>query len=114
MRSFREWTLVSGVALLAGALPTPQVASAADDSVPTELVRFSDLNLGTSAGVQVLYGRLRAAAHVVCAPLEPVGTRIPSAAWSGCIDQAIASAVQRVDRPLLTGYYQRMATEARG
>jgi UrcA family protein len=109
MKSSRWSVLALSACVLAGTLLLPDIVRAdSENGAPTEVVRFSDLNLDTAAGVRILYGRLQAAAGIVCEPLEPVGTLVPSVAWRSCIDQAIATAVTRVDRPLLTAYYARL------
>jgi len=73
----------------------------ADDQVRSETVKFADLNLGTQAGVEALYGRIRAAARRVCA--QPAW----SLASSGpCIAKAESQAIAKVNVPLLTAFYQ--------
>ena len=76
----------------------------ADEQVRTETIRFQDLNVSTSAGVEALYNRIHAAAKHVCRSL--------SADWaaqiseSACARKAEAQAVEKLDLPLLTGYYR--------
>lgn len=103
------WSLrILGACLLAGSLAQASIAQAdAGADVPTALVRFHDLDLNSARGVQTLYGRIRVAAAEVCAPLEPAGSLVPSAAWRSCMQSAIATAVRRVDSPPLTAYYER-------
>jgi UrcA family protein len=69
------------------------------------VVRFAELDLSKIAGVATLYSRIRNAAHIVCEPGED--------AWSPslspdrpCIAKAIAAAVAKINRPLLTQYHQ--------
>jgi UrcA family protein len=94
--------------VLVGLLALPALVQADTEAgVPTEVVRFQDLNLTSVQGVRVLYGRIRNAASDVCEPLETTGSRIPSAAWRRCLAQAIAGAVRSIDSPLLTAYHQR-------
>jgi UrcA family protein len=74
----------------------------ADDQVRTETVKFQDLNVSTSAGVEALYGRIHAAARRVC---------VSSGDWapiseSACARKAEAQAIAKLDLPLLTAYYQ--------
>ena len=63
---------------------------------------FADLNLGTSAGVKALYARIHAAARRVCE--QPAGE---PAAVRGCMTKAESDAIERVDAPLLTAFYQK-------
>lgn len=68
----------------------------------SETVKFADLNLGTPAGVEALYGRIHAAARRVCE--QPAGEL---AATGGCIRKAESTAIGKVNVPLLTAFYQK-------
>jgi len=74
----------------------------ADEQVRSETVKFADLNVGTSAGAEALYGRIHAAARRVCD--QPSGEM---AAVSTCIAKAESDAIAKVNVPLLTAYYQK-------
>jgi UrcA family protein len=79
----------------------------AGDQVRSETVKFSDLDVKTSHGVEALYGRIRAAAWHVCStsstdPLDQFGAR-------DCARKAEAKAVDTVNLPQLTAFY-RMKT----
>src|SRR6516225_230269 len=79
----------------------------AGEQVRSETVKFSDLNVNTSQGVQALYGRIHAAAWHVCLttstdPLYQLGAR-------DCARKAEAKAVETVNLPQLTAFY-RMKT----
>jgi UrcA family protein len=76
-----------------------------------QIVRFADLDLTRSAGVAVLYARIRSAAREVC---EPVGDRALQAILSThrCVDEAIARAVSEVNAPRLTSYYAAKTGQA--
>jgi UrcA family protein len=79
-----------------------QSASAAE---PQANVRFADLDLARVEGAQALYGRIRAAAESVCAPLD--GRRLEEIVrFRSCVGDALARAVSEVNRPTLTDYYQ--------
>jgi UrcA family protein len=67
-------------------------------------VHYADLNLGTSAGVAALYGRIRSAATVVCVPYKGQGLA-QDAVWHKCIDNAMSRAVAEVHRDVVTAYY---------
>jgi UrcA family protein len=68
----------------------------------SETVKFADLNLGTSAGVEALYGRIHAAAWRVCE--QPAGEL---AATRACTTKAESAAIGKVNIPLLTAFYQK-------
>jgi len=70
----------------------------------SETVKFPDLDLNTSGGVQALYGRIHAAAWRVCQtssadPLYQYGAR-------ECANKAEAKAIATVNLPQLTAFYQ--------
>jgi UrcA family protein len=71
----------------------------------TYVVRFSDLDVSKIEGAKTLYTRLRYAAKVVCEPFESASLS-GYARHNACMDKAIADAVARVDRPLLSQYHQ--------
>lgn len=70
--------------------------------VRSETVKFADLNLGTTSGVQALYLRIHAAARRVCAK--------PAGPWEmadrSCVAKAESEAIGKVNVPLLTSFYQ--------
>jgi UrcA family protein len=74
----------------------------ADDQVRSETVKFADLNLGSSAGVEALYGRIHAAARRVCE--QPAGAL---ASRRACMTKAESEAIGKVNVSLLTAYYQK-------
>jgi len=76
----------------------------AGEQVRSETVKFSDLNVSTSQGVQALYGRIHAAAWRVCAttsadPLNQIGAR-------SCVKKAEAKAIDGLNLPQLTAFYR--------
>ena len=84
------------------ALCTLQVtAQASDDGLPTQRVSYADLDISKPAGAKVLYGRIVAAAHNVCALS---GYRdLGSMQWMNkCTDRAIDKAVKDVGAPALS------------
>jgi len=77
-------------------------SSAQADEVRSETVKFADLNLGTQAGVEALYGRIHAAARRVCE--QPAGE------WQAvrsCMAKTESAAISKVNAPLLTALYQQ-------
>jgi UrcA family protein len=67
-------------------------------------VSFADLDLSKLDGAAALYRRLNQAAAIVCSPLESKGLGM-SVQHRECVDQAIAGAVAKVGRPMLSQYY---------
>ena len=79
----------------------------AGEQVRSETVKFPDLDVNTSEGVQTLYGRIHAAAWRVCTtsssdPFYQFGAR-------NCIRNAEAKAIATLNLPQLTSFY-RMKT----
>jgi UrcA family protein len=74
----------------------------ADEPVRSETVKFADLNLGTSAGVEALYTRIHAAAWRLCE--QPAGEE---AATTTCMRRTESEAIGKVNVPLLTAFYQK-------
>jgi UrcA family protein len=74
----------------------------ADDQLRTETVKFQDLNVDTTAGVETLYGRIHSAVKRVCSETD----RMEQARASTCARKAEARAVESLNLPLLTTYYR--------
>jgi UrcA family protein len=68
----------------------------------SETVKFADLDLSTSAGVEALYGRIHAAARRVCE--QPAGEL---AATMPCMSKAESEAIAKVNVPMLTAFYEK-------
>ena len=73
------------------------------------VVRFSDLDVSKPEGATALYARIRHAARIVCAPGESREMGL-AAMYRACMEESIANAVAKVDRPLLSQYHQARAT----
>lgn len=66
-------------------------------------VSYADLNLDHQAGAAALYQRIKTAAHRLCN--DNAGqTLVQKRAYASCLEQAVSTAVARVDRPALTDY----------
>ena len=72
--------------------------------VRTRVVQFADLDLTRSAGVMVLYARIKSAARQVCEPINDRDVGASQAARK-CVEESIARAVADVNAPALTGYH---------
>jgi UrcA family protein len=92
-------TLYTTLYCLCGAtalLALQTTARAADDDLPSRRVSYADLDISKPAGAKVLYRRIEAAAEQVCGN---EGRRNLSAMTRdrACIDEAVATAVARVN-----------------
>jgi UrcA family protein len=74
----------------------------ADEPVRSKTVKFGDLNLGSPSGVQALYERIHAAAWRVCSESDPI-QRLGAGA---CARKAEAGAIEKLNLPQLTAFYQ--------
>ena len=84
--------------VLAVSLPT---VSAAGPSSASRIVKFSDLDISSPSGAHALYMRILAAAQVVCSyyAFATDGDK------AGCVRDAIADAVTKIDQPELSALY---------
>jgi UrcA family protein len=76
-------------------------ARAGDLPLPSQTVRYDDLDIAKPAGAKVLYSRIRAAARNVCA-YSAGDDPILREAVHVCIEKAIDKAVRGVNAPELT------------
>jgi UrcA family protein len=76
-------------------------ARADAEAIPAQTVRFGDLDITKPAGAQILYHRIQAAAHQVCADYTSRElTRMVAA--QTCVNRAIDAAVRKVNAAALT------------
>jgi UrcA family protein len=76
------------------------VASAADEPVPTHVVRYADLDISHEAGARTLYRRIEAAAREVCHVDFYSYRRLPGNDQQ-CFQRAVDDAVKQVDSAAL-------------
>lgn len=105
LKTLRRFALAS---LAATSLASAFAASSAlaDEPVRRATVTFADLNAGTSVGAHALYGRIHAAAQRVCVEPDPRGAQV-------CAALAERRAIEQLNLPLLTAYYQQRADAGR-
>jgi UrcA family protein len=90
--------------LLAGALTA--ASALADEQVRSEAVRFDDLDASTLTGAHALYGRIHAAVQRVCFERDRRGVQ-------ACETLSERRAVEQLNLPLVTAYYQQSAAAGR-
>jgi len=76
----------------------------AGEQLRSETVKFSDLNVSTSEGVQALYGRIHAAAWRVCT--SPSADPIMQMGARRCVRDSEAQAIGSLNLPQLTAFYR--------
>jgi len=91
---------IIAVSLLTACSALSAASAATVDEVPSVIVKYGDLNLGTDAGVHTLYGRLVRAADRVCR-VEFNGDLHTRQRTLECREAAIARAVSAVGNPRL-------------
>ena len=101
--SLRMKQSTAWLALITLASAAASAGSQGTDEVRSEKVNFSDLNVNTLAGVNVLYDRIAHAARLVCAPADESKHR---SEFNQCYQTAIDAAIARVNNPLLSAVHQ--------
>ena len=101
---FAPGRFAAGALLIAAASSFAGICSAADTAPLQAVVKYGDLDVSSAAGANTLYTRIQAAAKQVCRPFHNIGfpfTNLKDA----CIHDAIADAVNKVDKPALFSVY---------
>lgn len=108
--------LAASVLVLAGAANVAAAQASLPGEYLTERVAYDDLNLDTAAGAKALYARLHYAAKHVCAPAQVAPSDLSRyQIWQSCVDMALASAVRKINNPLLTALHnQRVSIASTG
>jgi UrcA family protein len=92
-------------------LLTVDVRAAVPEPVPAKvIVHYSETAFGTAEGTAQVYRKLKSAARMVCGIND--GGRLTidqGVAAKNCFDTALADAVRRIDRPMLTSVHTRHA-----
>lgn len=96
--------LITTMTTVALTLGFQSAFAAPPQDVPSMVVHFADLDLSRTAGAGVLYQRLRGAAETVCAQLVDRDLAI-QLSHARCVRAAIRNAVEKVNQPMLTAYY---------
>jgi UrcA family protein len=99
LTTFRRSLAVVG-AFAGLAVTTISFAAPLSDDPPSVTVRYDDLNLSTSAGVDALYRRISNAARQVCPDARSRDLGIVAAS-ERCQANAVAQAVRDVNNPHL-------------
>jgi UrcA family protein len=76
------------------------------------VVGYKDLDLDQPRDVARLFGRINSAADRVCGPRSFGGLPGKTAEYDSCFSDAIARAVARIDRPLVTAYFQQRGSDS--
>ena len=106
--------LTAGVAAIAATclmLATVQVRAAEPQAdTPRISVSYKDIEFATAKGTANVYRKLKSAANRVCG-LAPGGrlTLQQRTKAEECADEALADAVQRINRPMLTSAHEASA-----
>lgn len=66
------------------------------------VVNYAGIDLSTTAGARLMYGRLHAAAEQVCALLDREDDLNLAVRYRTCVQTAMSNAIQQLDKPLLT------------
>jgi UrcA family protein len=89
-------------AALTCSIATVSFASDSPDALQVK-VKYTDLNVSTTAGATNLYNRIRGAADSVCHPFRPSnpGDLAARKAFTACVHKAMSNAINEVNEPAL-------------
>jgi len=97
--------VVASAILSSLALGFATASSAGEGSTPPQvIVKFADLDVSTSRGAAILYGRIEGAAETVCARMY-ISAEAYRWAKRTCLPKVIGEAVTKVDRPALSALF---------
>jgi UrcA family protein len=102
MRTFKIATAMLGVGLAGVLCAGAAGAAPADSDVPTVVVHYSDLTLGTDSGVKQLYRRIVSASKQVCPDARSLSLQYQVQV---CRDQAVTRAIEQVHNPRLVALH---------
>jgi len=90
---------------LAAALVSGLAGASTRAELPSVIVKYGDLNLGTKAGIATLHSRLRTAAAQVCSPLNSrvLGLREQ---YEICVSDAVKESVEAVGNSNLSNFHR--------
>lgn len=102
LRNLAPLLLLGAAVALAPGIASASYGDSANSVVSSSMVvRYHDLDLSQSKDVATLYARIRRAAKEVCT------ANAASAVQRECYQEAIATAVARVNSPSLKAYHER-------
>ena len=102
---------IAWVMLASGPITCVADAAHADEAVPHKVVRFKDLNLSSTEGAAVLYGRITSAANEVCGTWDRFNLS-QSHAIKICVNEAVSRAVTQINSPMLTSLHEAKTGKA--
>lgn len=103
----------AALALTLLTLVTVDVRAAEPEVAPTKIiVHYSDTAFGTAEGTAKVYRKLKTAARKVCGVNEGGRLTIDQVqAAKECFETALADAVRRIDRPMLTSVHTKYSRD---
>ena len=115
MKTINYWKNLGLATVTVLGVATLAVSAHADESVaqvPARTIHYSDVNLNTQAGAEVLYKRIHDAAEQVCGD---VGSRQldQATAAKACVDRAVSGSVRAVNNRQLTSVYNEHSGAAK-
>jgi UrcA family protein len=107
MKTINYWKNLGLATVTVLGVATLAISAHADESVaqvPARTIHYSDVNLNTQAGAEVLFKRIRRAAELVCGDVDSRQLK-EAAAARACIEQAVIGSIRAVNNPRLTNTY---------
>jgi len=108
----RTWVALLPCAIVSlGCFASAADASDVSHDPLARTVSFAGLKLSRESDVKLLYGRIHAAAELVCAPLAIGGPIEATLRSQRCIRESVARAIADVNAPALTRYYAALTAK---
>lgn len=101
--------LAAAILAVSAQAGAPVASAQPHDSV---VVRYDDVNLGTTSGAQVLYARITSAAERACGAAPSVREMRQQRAYRGCVDTAVDHAVKQIDSQRLQALHAEHRADA--
>ena len=106
--------LAASLLVLSGAAMGGESVQAAETpQYDRTIVAYGDLNLDSQQGTKMLYARLRNGAEDVCSSIDGRNLFLRRL-WQTCFDQAVAAAVEQVNKPSLTTLHNQTVNRSKG
>jgi len=105
MRTSKIAAAMLGAGLAALLVAGAAGAATADSDVPSVVVHYSDLNLGTDTGVNQLYRRIVSAARQVCPDQGDLRNLSLQHKIQDCRDQAVERAIEQIHNTRLVAVH---------
>jgi len=112
-RSFKPFKVLFAAGVMTGSLLAATGAGAADRKPIHDgiAVRYSLADLTSSSATESLYRNLRLAARAACGDGPTLRSLTERIQEQRCVEQVLASAVHRINQPMLTSLHESKSSK---